>query len=422
MDDTMYSTRGSPHDSSIIFLVDMQSFYASVEKAAQPALHNKPIVVSGDPERRSGIILAACPLAKRWGVETAEALWEAQLKCPQLVVVKPHMQRYIDVSLQITSLLEEFSDLTEPYSIDEQFVDMTPTLHLFGTPEQAARRIQQRIQYETGVYARIGIGPNKVLSKMACDIYAKKNPEGIFYLSLAEIERYLWPVPVGKMFGVGRQMRRHFEKMGIRTIGHLAKYPLNQLIKRWGINGHLLWLTARGIDYSPVTPTVGEQQKGIGHQMTLPRDYGTWADIRVILLELSEEVGRRARAKNYVGQTIAVGAQGADFSNPTGFHRQAKLGEPTHFGIDLFKAAEKLFLAHWDGLPIRRAGVALQGLQPLTHAQLGLFDNYVKKEQLSKVMDDIKRRYGTTALVRAVSLTAAGQARSRAEKIGGHFK
>lgn len=159
----------------IVMLADCQSFYASVEKAAHPEYANQPVAVAGDPARRSGIILAACPLAKQYGVTTAERLGEALDKCPNLVVIRPRMQEYINVSLQITEIFQSYTDLVEPYSIDEQFLDITGSLRLFGDPIKIAKSIQHKIMKETGVYIRVGIGENKVLSKMACDNFAKHN-------------------------------------------------------------------------------------------------------------------------------------------------------------------------------------------------------------------------------------------------------
>ncbi|WP_202081007.1 DNA polymerase IV [Caldalkalibacillus salinus] len=406
----------------VIFLTDMQSFYVSVEKSCRPELRDRPVVVAGDPERRSGIILAACPLAKKWGVTTAEALWQAEQKCPNLVVIRPRMQTYIDVSLKITTILETFTDLVEAYSIDEQFLDVTHSLHLFGTPDHTAQLLQQRILDETGVYARVGIGPNKVLAKMACDQFAKKNQDGIFTLNENNMKQTMWSLPVGKLFGIGSRMRHHLERMGIRTIGQLAQYPVEPLKKRWGINGEVLWLTANGIDTSPVTVNTHDEQKAVGHQMTLPRDYDHWKDIKTVLLELCEEVGRRARLKHYVGSTITVGCRGADFDFPTGFHRQTKLTSPTNYGMDLFRVATKLFKTHWDGKPVRKVGVTLTGLESSECYQLNLFDPFLKKEQLSQAMDAIKEKYGDTSILRAASLTSSGQAISRSQKIGGHYK
>lgn len=406
----------------VIFLADMQSFYASVEKADHPQWRDKPVIVSGDPERRSGIILAACPLAKSWGVETAEPLWQAQQKCPHAVVARPRMQRYLDVSCQITAIFEEFTDLVEPYSIDEQFLDVTGSQMLFGDPLTIAAKMQQRIMEETNVYARIGIGPNKVLAKMACDNFSKKNKDGIFWLTKENMETELWPLPVKRLFGVGSRMNRHLNNMGIRTIGQLAGFPVDRLKKKWGIPGQIIWMTANGIDYSPVKPDTHDRQKAIGHHMTLPRDYTSEQEIKVVLLELCEEVTRRARRKGYMGETVAVGCRGADFDMPAGFYRQEKLQEPTNHTMDIYKAACRLFDAFWDRLPIRSIGVTLSQLQPDHIYQLTLFEDKEKKRKLGYVMDAIREKYGSAAVVRAVSLTEAGQALERSRKIGGHYK
>lgn len=407
-----------------IFLVDMQSFYASIEKADHPHLHEKPVIVSGDPKRRTGVVLAACPLAKRYGVKNAERLWEAQQKCPEATIVRPRMQRYLEVSCQITEILERFTDLVEPYSVDEQFLDVTASQTIFGDSFNMAQRIQSEILHKTGVNARVGIGPNKMLAKMACDHFAKKNPNGIFHLTHANLKTKLWPLPIGKMFGVGHRMEKHLLKMGIRQIGHLATFPLNKLKKRWGINGHLLWLTANGIDHSPVTPHTHERQKAIGHHMTLPRDYEQFDEIKVILLELSEEVARRARTKHYRGSTVSVGVRGASFEYPTGFHRQMKLIAPTNDGFTIFKTAYKLFDTYWDRLPVRSVGVTLSQLQPDSSLQLSLFDleMTLKQERLNQAIDDLFIKYGPASVVRASSLTSAGQVFERAKKIGGHYK
>lgn len=407
----------------VIFLVDMQSFYASVEKAEQPRLKKHPVIVSGDPERRSGVVLAACPIAKKKGVENASRLWEAVQKCPEAIVLRPRMQRYIDVSLQITEILEQYTDLVEPYSIDEQFMDVTGSLKLFGKPEEIARNVQDRIMREIGVYARVGIGKNKVLAKIACDNFAKKNENGIFRLHDQNLQTRMWPLPVGKMFGVGGRMRNHLNRMGISTIGNLAHFPLELLKKRWGIVGHVLWMTANGIDYSPVTKTSLDGQKAIGHGMTLPKNYGDFEkEIKVILLELSEEVCKRSRHVGVTGQTVTVSCRGADFDFPTGFHRQMKLPEPTNHTADVFQAVCELFLKFWDRQPVRRLGVSLTQLSTDSMLQLNLFDDLLKKRSLGYVMDEIKNRFGETAVIRAVSKTASGQAHERAAKIGGHYK
>ncbi|TDQ38710.1 DNA polymerase-4 [Aureibacillus halotolerans] len=407
----------------VVFLVDMQSFYASVERTERPELKGRPLLVSGDPKRRSGVILAACPLAKQHGVKNAERLYEALKKCPQAVVVKPRMQKYLDVSMQITCILEEFTDQVEPYSIDELFMEVTASQRLFGGPEEIAQQVQQRIMEDTGVYARVGIGTNKVLAKMACDNFAKKAPNGRYTLTPETIQHTLWPLPVECAFGVGRRMEVHLKRMGLRTVGQLANYPLPYLKKRWGINGHVLWMTANGYDHSPVNVrSHNRAQKAIGHGMTLPRDYHRFEDIRVVLLELSEEVCRRARTSRVMGITVSAGARGADFDNPSGFHRQQTLIEATNNTLDVYHAVVELYRTFWDRRPIRQAHVSLSQLQSDEVWQMSLFQDREKQLQIGYVMDGIRDRFGPVSIVRASSLRAAGQTTDRSKKIGGHYR
>ncbi|WP_372007824.1 DNA polymerase IV [Paenibacillus chitinolyticus] len=405
----------------VIMLADCQSFYASVEKAAHPQYRDKPVVVAGDPARRSGIILAACPLAKAHGVTTAERLGEALRKCPEAVVIRPRMEEYIKVSMQITAILQTYTDLVEPFSIDEQYLDVTGSLHLFGAPVEIARDIQQKVLQETGVWTRVGISENKVLAKMACDNFAKKNREGIYELPKSEITN-LWELPVSKTYLIGSRMTRHLNRMGILTVGDLARTPPARLRARWGINGEVIWRVANGIDPSPVTPQTHEGQKAVGHQMTLPRDYATAEEIKVVLLELSELVCQRCRAKGCQGQVVSVGCQGADYDHPSGFYRQMKLADPTQLTDTVYETAQLLFRKHWDGLPVRKVGVTLGDLVPDDQYQLLMFGDQERKIALERTTDTIRQRFGSTAIMRAVSATPAGQAKDRSHKIGGHYK
>ena len=414
----------------VIFLADCQSFYASVEKASHPAYANKPLVVSGDPSRRSGIILAACPLAKQHGVTTAEALWQAQQKCPGLIVLKPRMSAYIRVSLQIMSILESYSDLVEPFSIDEQFVDVTASLSHFGcSPAELAAHIQMRVLNETGVYIRVGIGANKILAKMACDNFAKKNKQGIYELKEHNMNT-LWECPVNKMFGVGARTMRHLARLGIHTIGDLARTPLGELkqkMKRYmkrncDIWSEVLWRTANGYDDSPVTPDAFDGQKGIGRQTTLPVDYTDRQDIDVVLNELSMLICERARAKGYMGTVVQAGAQGADFDRPVGFSRQMKLPEPSQLSREVYAAAKKLFDTHWDGGPVRKIWLSLGELQDDNVYQLSLFGNRERLMQLEHTMDKIRGIFGPASVYFGSSLKSTSQLKFLNAKIGGHYK
>lgn len=413
---------GDKKQERIIMLADCQSFYATVEKVAHPELEGQPLVVAGDPERRSGIILAACPIAKQYGIKTAEKLGEAIAKCPNVAIITPRMEEYIKVSLQITAIYQSYTDLVEPYSIDEQHLDVTGSVQNYHSTEQMAYAIQRQVMRETGVRIRIGISSNKVLSKMACDHFAKQNASGLFHLPISHIAQVLWPLPIGNMFMVGRKMKHHLQVMGIHTIGELARTPLATLRRRWGVNGEVLWRIANGIDDSPVSPMTHIAQKGIGHHMTLPVDYETLEAIKVPLLELTELVCQRARMKGYMGSVVSVGCRGADFDHPTGFHRQKKLDDPTYLTDEVYSVALELLEKHWDGLPVRSIGVTLNQFVSDEQYQMTLFDNREERLALARTTDSIKARYGNTAIMRASSLTAAGQAIDRAGKIGGHYK
>ncbi|WP_010497796.1 DNA polymerase IV [Paenibacillus elgii] len=415
----------------IIGLADCQSFYASVEKASHPEYRDKPLVVAGDPERRSGIILAACPIAKSYGVTTAETLREALSKCPELIIMKPRMQHYIDVSMQITQMYREYTDLVEQYSIDEQFVDFSFSRKMFGDPVEIAKAIQAKVLMFTGVRIRFGLSSSKVLAKMACDLWAKKNQSGIFMLNREDLPSTLWEQPIAKAFMVGSRMTGHFSAMGLTTIGKLANTPLPKLKemmrkrfkKNCDIDAEMYWRIANGIDDSPVSPYTHEvPPKSIGHMMTLPRDYRTLDEILVPILELTELVCQRSRSKGFMGHVVSVGCKGADFDYPTGFHRQMKMADPTNATKHVYEEAVKLFKQHWDGLPVRQLGVGLSQLTNEDQYQISMFDDRDKIRKLERTTDNLKQRFGDTIIVRAASISQAGQARDRAARIGGHYK
>ncbi|MEW5784578.1 MAG: DNA polymerase IV [Bacillota bacterium] len=404
-----------------IFLADMESFYASVEIAQNPSLRGKPVAVCGDPALRHGIVLAASREAKAYGVKTGQPVWECRRLCPWIVFVRPHMQTYIDYSLKITRIFEQFTDRVAPYSIDEQFLDMTGCENLFGRPREAAAAMMKQVWEETGVRCRIGLGENPLQAKMACDRFAKRSAEGYFELNHANYAAHTWSLPIGDLFGVGHRMERNFHRMGVRTIGHLAGLPRETLARRWGVNGELLWLNAQGIDYSTVPPSgAAPVQKGVGQSLTLPRDYGCRREIEVVLLEMTEEVCFRARALDKIGCVVNVYCRGADFDRPSGFSRQKKLPEPTAVTMDIYPFVCRLFRQHWDGKPVRTLGVALSGLTDRRQLQLSIFSRQAEKEALNRAMDDVRWRFGKTGLFRAASLTPGAQLFPRAARIGGH--
>ncbi len=409
--------------AKIIMLADMESFYASVEIVKNPSLREKPVAVCGDPEKRQGIVLAANKQAKAYGIKTGMLARDCVRLCPDITLVRPHMQNYIDMSLKITKIFETFTDRVFPYSIDEQFLDMTGCEGLFGSAEEMAKLVIKKVWGETGINCRIGIGENLLQAKMACDRFAKKNRQGFFRLSHRNYTELTWPLPVRDLFGVGARMERNFFNIGIRTIGDLALFPKEEIKRRWGVSGEVLWFNANGIDYATVeTPTVGKNScKSVGHSITLPRDYSYKKEIEVVLLEITEEVCRRARTLGKAGRVVNLYCQGADFNSTAGgFSRQVKMFEATAITLDVYSYVLKLFYTYWDRRPIRKLGLSLSGLVDSDKIQLSLVEEKEKKLALSKTMDSIRHRYGLTSLFRLSSLTQGGLLFERASKIGGH--
>lgn len=412
-----------------IFLVDGQSFYASVEKAARPELKDKPVAI-GDPSRRSGIILAACPIAKSRGVAATSRVGESLAVCPELVVVRPRMRTYISVSLLISEIFEMFTDQVEPYSIDEQFLDVTGSIPYFGSPEEIARQIQSRVLVSTGVWSRVGIGPTKVLAKMATDNFAKKLPEGVFRLDYDNMESELWPLYTHQMFMVGNRMARHFLKMGFVTIGDIARLELGDFKRRMrremgkqsDILAEYYWQTARGIDPSPVMASIRNKLKSVGHGKTLRSSlYTKLEDIEVVLLELVIEVCRRCRRHGFMGYTLSVGAVETDGERTRSFNRQVTLEQPTSLTHEVAAVARGLFEKYWNGMPVSRLNVSLTQLVDDSAIQLTFFEDRNKAYSLERATDEIKDRYGSAAIMRASSLLSSGVARERAEQVGGHW-
>lgn len=394
-----------------ILLVDAQSYYASVEKAAYPEYKNKPLAVA-DPERRSGIILAACPIAKAHGVTTAS-------------------RGYITVSLLITEIFESFTPLVEPYSIDEQFLDVTGSVGIYGSAEDIARQIQQRVQLSTGVKSRVGIGSTKILAKTATDNFAKKHPEGIYRLNETNIETDLWPLPIHQMFMVASRMTKRFNMWGIYRIGDIARMELpafKKLMRRMmgkqsDIQAEYYWQTARGIDPSPVIASISAPLKSVSHGKTLRASlYTRRENIEVVLLELCVEVCRRARRLGVQGRVVSFGMGETDGMRANVFNRQLTLRNPTSLTHELSEAVLKLFNEYWQGMPATHVMIALNQLSSDQVQQLDLFDNRHKIFELEKTTDAIKDRFGDMAIMRASSILDAGVARERAGQIGGHYK
>jgi len=384
----------------VIALADMNSFFASCHQAENPGLEGKEVVVAGDPERRAGIVLACSYPCKTKGVKTGMALWEAKRLCPDAYYFKPEHSLYVKYSTRILKIMRDFTDLVEPFSIDEAFMDLTGVIHLFGPPVEIAAKIKNRIRSEVGVLCSIGIGPNKLIAKMAAGL---QKPDGLTMLETVEdYRKVFYPRPVRDLFGVGPRYERHLSCLNIHTIGDLAGFPVEILKKRWGKNGEMLWYCARGVDHSPVALASLDTSRSVGRQKTLPRDLCGFAKIKVIIMELAEVVARRARQGGYVGKTVFLTLRDTQLNF---LSRAMSMGEHTDLPGDIYQTACALLEKHWDeSWPVRLVGVTLSNLVKKKYQQLDLFGWKERQAKLANACDAIRDRFGESAIFRGASL------------------
>ncbi|MFZ5753848.1 MAG: DNA polymerase IV [Bacillota bacterium] len=386
-----------------ILLCDMNSFFASCHQAIHPELKNKEVIVAGDPAKRTGIVLAASYPAKAKGIKTGMALWEAKRLCPNGYFFKPNYPLYIDFSTRILKIAREFTDLIECFSIDEFFADVTGVTHLFGQPKEIAIKIKERINLEVGVLCSIGIGPNKLIAKMAADL---QKPNGLTMVeSINRFKEIFWPMPVRELFGIGPRYEKHLYSYNVKTIGDLANFPVDILKKRWGKNGEMLWFCANGIDYSPVVPNSLDISKSIGHQKTLPRDLRGFQNIKIIMLELSEIVARRVRQGEYAGRTVHLTLRDTQLNFLT---RSMSMKEYTDLPDDIYKTSCTLLEKHWNqSRPVRLVGITISNLIKKEHEQYDLFGERERQRKLVMACDEIRDRFGENAIFRGISLNEA---------------
>lgn len=386
-----------------ILLCDANSFFASVHQALEANLRGAPVIVGGHEASRHGIVLAASYQAKSYGVKTGMTVREARSLCPQGIFIPPCHDLYIEYSTRILRIMRDFTPLVEPFSIDEAWLDVRGCQKLHGSPLAIARKLKARINDEVGITTSVGLGPSKLLAKMAAGM---QKPDGLTILDYPDVPGKLWPQPVANLFGVGHRMQAHLAKFGIYTIGELAHFPVEILVKRFGVTGKVLHQCAHGIDYSPVDPHSLENVKSISHQITLPRDYQGYEQIEVVLLELAELVARRVRMGGYLGRTVTLSLKDPQFN---WLERSRTLSQHTDRTIDIYKATQELLHCHWPAWrAVRLAGVGLAGLAPARVRQEDLFGQVAKQNRLNQVCDHLKSRYGEKVIRRAISLTEAG--------------
>ena len=385
----------------IIFHCDLNGFYASVELLSHPDLRDVPMAVCGDPHSRHGIILAKNEPAKKFGIQTAETIWQAKKKCPDLVLLPPHHKLYREFSKRVNAIYDEYTDLVEPFGIDESWLDVTHTLHLFGGDATAlADQIRARIKQELGLTVSVGISFNKVFAKLGSDY---KKPDATTLISRENWKEIVWPLPVGDLLYVGGAARKLLKQYGITTIGQLAGCSQEMLETLMGKAGTQLYEFANGLDTSPVRSRYdAEPVKSVGNGTTFPQNLTTREQVHAGIAMLADSVATRLRHYGLYAGGLQVTVRDPEFHDRS---RQCQLPAPTHLIRDLTETATELVHQLWKPpAPIRAITVTAIHLVPEGQAyeQVDLFTPVPKKdkqEKLEGAMDRIRKKYGSGAIL-----------------------
>jgi DNA polymerase-4 len=369
--------------------LDMDAFFASVEQRANPALRGKPIAVIGSSGRT--VVTTASYEARRFGVKTGMNKFEARRLCPDIIFVVGDNAKYVDASERVLAVLERFSPLVEPFSIDEAFVDLTGSTSLFGKVSDIAREIKRLIRDGLGLTCSVGLAPNKLLAKLASGM---EKPDGLVVIKPVDVGRILEGLPVNELCGIGPATTEALKAMGIATCGPLGRADGRALRARFGVNGERLKLMGQGVDGSLVAGASGEREaKSIGHSTTLPRDVSDLNELRLVILKLSDMVAARARRYGLKGSRVSLTVRYSDFHT---FSRRKSLATAT-FDAAIISAAATAILGDMKlEKPVRLVGVTLSELSE-GGRQLGLFDD-AGREALLFAMDRINDRYGDSAV------------------------
>ncbi|MDD5952484.1 MAG: DNA polymerase IV [Oscillospiraceae bacterium] len=386
----------------VILHADMNNFYASVECLYQPSLRGKPVAVSGDPEARHGIVLAKNDLAKRCGVTTGETLWQAKQKCPEIIFVPPHYDRYLEYSQIARQIYGEYSDQVEPFGLDESWIDVTGSTGLFGTGYSIANELRRRIRSELGVTISVGVSYNKIFAKLGSDL---KKPDATTEIDREHFRDIVWPLPAEDLLCVGKATKEKLRSFGIRTIGSIAATPVKYMEGILGKNGRKLWLFANGYDTSPVAK-IGEKTpiRSIGNSTTTPRDLVRDEDVKIILMALSESVSARLRDQNMICGTVQIGIRDDCLCT---YERQGQLTYPNRTADSIFQKAYALYCRHRPSRPVRSLTVRACQLMPSGSEQLSFFQDVQqiqRMEVLETAVDRLRNRFGTASVRKGLML------------------
>ena len=388
--------------TKIIVHVDLDAFFASVEQLLHPEWRNKPVIVGADPQggRGRGVVSAASYEARKYGVHSAMPISQAYRLCPQGIYVVPHGNIYREYSQKFFKVLHQFSPLVEGLSIDEAFLDMSGSFSLFGNAETMGKKIRSEIKKQTQLTASVGIAPCKSVAKIGSDF---NKPDGLTIIEPGQIQDFLDPLPVTKLWGIGKQTYQLLLKMGVKTVAQLRSYPREILEKKFGKMGDHICHMARGEDERDVTPF--ESVKSVSNEMTFNEDIIDSEIILKTIFGLAEKVGGRLRRSKIKGHTIHLKIRFADFKTNTRSHT---LKKSTHLTEDIFSTVEALLE---EFLPlesfVRLVGVGVSHLENESGSQLSIWDIAdEKKLKMEKVMDQIQDKFGKNIIKHAESLSA----------------
>ena len=383
----------------MILHVDMDAFYASVEERDNPALVGQPVIVGGSPQQR-GVVCAANYVARQFGVHSAMPAVTAHRLCPQAIFLPSRMDYYAEVSRQIREVFHRYTPLVEPLSLDEAFLDATGSEGLFGPAAEIGRQIKRVIRDELQLVASVGVAPNKFLAKIASDL---DKPDGFVVVDPDHVQEFLDPLPVERLWGVGRQTRKVFQQFHVRTIADLRRLPLQVLKDRFGRQGEHLWQLAHGIDERTVVPD--REAKSISHETTFATDIDDMDVLRAWLLELTEQVARRLRRHGLRGRTVHLKVRFADFSTIT---RSQKVPESTASTDSLWEFASEMLTTRLPATrqPVRLLGMGVSDIDRSDQTQLQLFDQPQRRRraEIDRIADVIHDQFGAEALRRGSTL------------------
>ena len=393
----------------LIFHVDVNSAFLSWEatkrvKQGLPDLREIPSCIGGDPTKRTGIVVAKSIPAKKYGVQTGEPVGLALQKCPNLVCVPSDFALYDRCSKAFKSICVSYAPVMESFSIDEVLLDMTGTGQIYPDPIATACEIKDRIYRELGFTVNVGISTNKLLAKMASDF---EKPNKVHTLYPEEVPQKMWPLPVRDLLFLGKASEKKLIQNGIHTIGDLAQANEKEIqMLLGGKSGHQLYLSANGMDDSPVKAQ-REEAKGISVETTFDEDIVSYEQIFPILLSQCDIVAARMRREGKKCNCVAVSFRTLEFKNKS---HQRKLENPTDVTDEIYQNVKRLFQESWSGQPLRLIGVALTGLTEDSFVQMSLFEDPKKREQqkkLDEAMDNIRKKFGNDKISRASTMNVS---------------